>query len=811
MRTVYLDTETCGLHGMPVIIQYAYIEELDACVTEDDFKNTIKIHEFWNQPIGTTLTLIEELAKCCVVGFNLTFDWFHLCKIYTVFRQLDPKWIPKDHIDDIALAEPTGRDGPCLKPTSALDLMLLARKTEFQCTMDRKDIRLRKIPTQLAFKLAKELNERVKLPSILFARSATKSGKWKVDNTKSKDFKDVVLKFKPSVALKALATEVLGANNVVRFDEIGVPKHMYPLEAGFAPYALAIAKPEDHWLVKIKVPGKAQKKRGFAWPGVIAQHIDHWSFNVDARTYAYTDIVYTYKLHKWFEKQSGATIPGGDDDSVLACMVAAVRWRGYAVDLEGIAKLRDKCLKISQAYPKAPRRVKEYLKEVMQPAEAAALETSGTSRVVLENIVKSGSMKCETCGKNIKEDCPFCKGAGLLFDCDVAERAYWVLQARFSAKEMEIYDKLLIAGRFHASFKIIGALSSRMSGADGLNAQGIKKTKSVRKLFSFAFGGLELSGGDFDSFEISIADAVYADPRLRSDLQTRIPCPFCKGTRLKKGKVCDDCDEQGMATQKIHGLFGMALFPGTTYLQVAESKGGNPDMYDMGKRGIFGMMYGGNANTLVTKLGVTLEVAINAERLFQQRYPGVGKERQTVFDMFCSMRQVAGLGSRIVWHEPADYVESLLGFKRFFSLENKICKILFELANDVPKPWKDIKFKVVRRDREQTAFGATQSAIFAAAFQIQAAAARAASNHRIQSSGAGITKNLQRQIWDLQPVGVHEWWVQPCNVHDEILCPVAPHLKNELTNHVNRVVKSFDKIVPLIGMEWKPMNNWAEK
>lgn len=783
MSLAYIDTETCGLHGLPVIIQYAFDYELESCVTDDDFKNVIKIHEFWRRPIHESLALIEEICKHTVVGFNLSFDHFQLSKIYTVFSMCDHQWIPEQHIDEIAMKEPEARFGPCIKPASALDLMLHARKTEFQMTMERKDIRLRKVPSAIAFLLQEELNKRVKLPRILFARKIIKSAEWKVENTKNKDFKDVVLKFKPSVALKALATEVLGAENVVKFDDIGVPKHAYPVEAGFAPFALAIAKPEDYWQVKIKIPGKQKRRKGFAWPGVIKQHIYHWAFDHDARTYAYTDIKYTYQLHKWFEQAAGKPILGGDDDSVLACMVASVRWRGYAIDLPGIRSMRDHCQQVSQSAPKAPSRVKEYLNEVASPAERAALVSTGTGKVVLENLIKDGSMKCDAC-KGKSSSCLHCSGTGLIFDSELAERAHNVLAARFAAKEMEIYEKLLLAGRFHASFKVIGALSGRMSGSDGLNAQGIKKAEEVRKLFTFADLGMDLQGGDFDSFEVAIADAVYDDPNLRSDLQS--------------GK-------------KIHGLFGMALFPGTTYAQVAASKGQNPDMYDMGKRGIFGMMYGGNWNTLVTKLGVSAEIAQNAERLFATRYPGVGRERQLIFDMFCSMRQEGGLGSKIVYREPAEAVESLLGFKRYFTLENKICKILFELANNVPRAWKELKFKVVRRDREQTAFGAAQSAIFAAAFQIQAAAARAASNHRIQSTGAGITKNLQRQVWDIQPSGVNKWIVQPCNVHDEILCPVHPDYKNIVSERVNSVVKSFDNKVPLIAMEWKSMKSWAEK
>ena len=90
-------------------------------------------------------------------------------------------------------------------------------------------------------------------------------------------------------------------------------------------------------------------------------------------------------------------------------------------------------------------------------------------------------------------------------------RAKEILGVKFAAKEIELYEKLLLAGKFHASFIVIGALSSRMAGADGLNAQGIKHTKEVRQMFPLTWGDNLLCGGDFSSFEVTIADAVCND------------------------------------------------------------------------------------------------------------------------------------------------------------------------------------------------------------------------------------------------------------------------------------------------------------
>ena len=224
------------------------------------------------------------------------------------------------------------------------------------------------------------------------------------------------------------------------------------------------------------------------------------------------------------------------------------------------------------------------------------------------------------------------------------------------------------------------------------------------------------------------------------------------------------------------------------------------------------MLYGGEAFTLMDRLSVELDVAEFAYNEFGRRYPGVARNRQRIINMFQSMRQPGGIGRAVEWHEPADFIESMFGFRRYFTLENRICRALYELAQSPPAGWKSIKQKVVRRDREQTASGAVQSALYGAAFALQAANTRAAANHVIQSSGATITKHVQRRIWDLQPSGVQSWKVQPMNIHDEIMCPTVPDYVDQVAEAVVETVESYRAKVPLIKIEWESrMESWAEK
>lgn len=747
MRIV--DTETCGLHGMPVLLQWAELE------------GPTHLHDIWRVPIIDTLKIIEEIAEEGIIGFNLAFDAFHLCKVYTTFSMYpDKEAYPEDIIDELGLLEKEARFGPCLKFKHCLDLMLYSRKGPFQALMARDDIKIRRVPVSLAFELARELEARVKIDDIFFSGKKNQfAPKWNVYEHKNKtgqatnpEFRDVVLKFQASGRLKTLAGYIGLATNddIIKFGDIAVQPKFNPVEVGYAPFALAISKPERNW----------KCEDGFAWPGVIEHHINHWGHNERARKYAGDDITYTRGLYNYF----GCPKPD-DDDSILACMVAAVRWRGYDIDIEGLKACRDDAAKIVRRAPKAPRRVREYIYAAMNDTEKVVLSGS-TKKVVLDSIAKWKL--------NNEVEHP------------AAIRAKEVLLARKAEKEIELYDKLIFAGRLHASFVVIGSLSSRMSGNNDLNVMAINHSKFVRKNFSFCSGDYKLGIGDFDSFEICLADAVYADPVMRNDLVTGV---------------------------KLHAVMGAMLFDKTEDEVIATKGSKTLDMYDTGKKGNFLLIYGGNENTFENKLSVTLEKGIEAFKRFFNRYKVFGSKRQQKLNRFCSMTQPGGIGSQVIWNDPPEYAESLFGFKRFFTLENSICKELFNLAQNPPKRWKDIKIKVQRREgRIQTASGAVQSALYASAFGLQGSCMRAALNHEIQSSGAQITKKMQKNIWDIQPYGVHEFIVQPAQCHDECITPVKIGYEDQVHQAVQKTIDSYKDKVPLLKMEFKiGVPDWSSK
>lgn len=784
-QRMFVDTETCGFHGLVVLLQWAI----------DD--GEIHLHEVWKEPVSATKKLIKYICEHEVVGFNLVFDWFHLCKLYTLWDLLPDDWIPEEHINEIALKEKEARDGPCLKPLKAMDLLLHSRNGPFQSLMSRDDIRLTKIPGPLAYALANELENRIEFDAIYFAKSKDKDApKWRVFDRKKKgivdpEFKDVVLKFNPAGGLKFLAEHALKRKPKYHFSEVELDTSYRPQELGFAPFAEAMSSLEKDWEVWGKDDSGKPKLKGYAWPGVIQKHIDHWNNNEPAREYANDDIVYTRDLWKYFDKPES-----GDDDSELACMVGAVRWHGFVIDLEGIKELQ---VGAQARVAKSPVninkhwQVREYIMPYMADAEIiitkfdettnkAALEKIASWHITDENEV---CVKCLATGEDdAGEPCFRCDGKGIMAvgPHPAATRAAAILDIKTAAKEVELYTKLIKAGRFHASFNVVGTLSSRMSGADGLNPQGIKKKSWVRDKFPLKWGDYILCGGDFNSFEVVIAEAVFGDENLRAD--------------LRSGK-------------KLHALLAEQYYE-KTYAEIMIDKAADGPMYGSGKAGIFGFLYGGDHTTWEKRLGWD---AVRAEQTFeglQKRYPGIKAARERIEADFCSMTQPQGIGKAVIWKNPADFCETFLGYRRYYTLENKICQALFGLAQSPPKYWRDCKDIVVRRDREQTAAGAVQSAIYGAAFQIQARNMRSANNHLIQSPGAQITKRMQRKIWDLQPHGVGMWLVAPMNIHDEVMCVTHPSVVKKMSHLVRDVVESYRPQVPLIGITWEEtMEHWA--
>ena len=823
----FFDTETIGFHGPAVLIQWAIDDGL------------VHLHEVWRSPIQETMDLIEAAVehKDGIIVFNAAFDWFHVCQLYTTLLLLKEKYggdiWPIHFVEEYAILEPKARAGPCLKPQSCLDLMLHARKGPYQSTMQRGDIKVKRVPTAIAQLLADELSRRIPLSDIHFAKFKDHKRRWVLYDVKNDlgevipDFKNVVLKFNPSSGLKALAVDMgiaKDADEVIHFNEIDITKTAPVKEMGYAPFAMAIGS-----------PGGYGSWNG-AWPQVIEMHVEHWAYNDRAREYATNDVLYTREIWRRF-----GCPETGDDDSELACMVGAVRWSGFALDLPSLKKMHADCVKFLASVPynfNSVQVCRKYLEQVLDDVEKLVIQDS-TKKHILEEMSKwtLGDV-CEDCGglgviedtttQDGEQKCEHCD-EGLVPNPDkphpVAKRARLILDFRRTNNEKALYEKLIIAERFHVDVSVIGTLTGRNAGAGGLNATGINKQKAVRGCFPLADGKFVLCGGDFAGFEVTLMDAEYGDPQLRIDLTSRRPCIHCsdKCHTACGGNGCDDCDggtckacdENCTQETKIHALFGVNFFEGMTYEDILATKGlpEEHDKYSRAKNGLFAVAYFGEAYTLQNRVGVSEKMGINGFQKFLERYPVLAKKRNVIIRRFSPVSQPDGLGTKPDWvQDPDEYVESMFGFKRFFTMENLVLKELWKICQDPPRHWYRIKEKVVRREKEQTVVGATRSALLGCMFQLQGANTRAAGNHKIQSAGAFLAKRLQRLIWDLQPCGIHAFLLKTLNIHDEIMVPCVKPLVKKLGDLVTSFKMKWREHVPLLDIDWGSfLKSWAEK
>jgi hypothetical protein len=784
---IALDTETMGLCGPAVLMQY-----------RDPISGRIVLYNFWKNPVQRSLDLIEYimLYEGGIVLFNATFDHFQLCKIATMLSimrdEYGADYIPERAFDNprrLGEIEKAARDYDLtLRPAAICDLMLWAQKGRYQRCMDRDPIILRRIPKELGQITCDLLNEYVKFDPILFSDRKTEGPVWNMTECKDKEgnvqehLTDVICTFHPSISLKTLAKyEGLVDHAVKIYADVGYDDH--PVELTFAPYALAfdnIKSPEQWETIKRFLMRKYGSKKILnklnlpyygTWLHSGLDIINFWETDKLAREYAEDDVIYTEGL---FEKFGYPEM--NDDDSVLAASVSAARWKGYAIDEEGLKNLEEENLGKMRKVPffEAPRACLNYITEPMSPLEKA-LVGKKTGKIILEGYAKKGG--------------------------EVGRRAKEIFDARAAKKEVELIHKILVADRLHASFKVIGALTTRMSGSDGINAMGIRREKHIRNKFPLKFPGFVATGGDASAFEVCLYQAVSQDENLYRDLTSFL-------TDDDGNFVLDEKGEK--IPIKIHARLGQQLYPGMSYLEVIKNK----ELYTRAKSAVFAILYGGVARTLEERLGVSLEIAERVLNDFLSLYPKAKELRLSIEESYTPLAQDQETG-RYHWRGCKEYVESLMGFRRYFNeVEIPTIRKLYDLCNNMPDYIRDIEGTFTRNTKrgEQSAGGVIMSAIFGAMFSMSGAMVRQSNNHQIQSTGAGLIKRLQRRFWEIQPVGMHRWENQVYQCHDELICITREEHIPTILEIKDNFIKEYRSIAPLLDFDWtEKLETWADK
>ena len=790
MKNYFLDTESCGLYGVPVLMQHKV----------DD--GSIILTDLWKTPMVETMSLIEDMVMNRTIAHNINFDWQMLQKWYNMCHHLLKTVGKKTRMENVDLAtvveaEFESRNGFCLKPAAAVDTMILSAKGDNQSSlMAAKPIYVRRVPMEYGESLAAELTARTDLPWILFARKGNdKFAKWVVadriddDGVKDSRFVDVVLKFKPSNGLKDLH-KFLFNSKLDSFADI-MPAE-FPVGEGFCPYVIPLmGKCDQDWFYT-NLKGEI---KGRLWPGLIKDHIEFWATNKPARKYGRNDIVMLQDLYEHFGS------PENDDDAILACQIASVRLAGFPLDLETMVKERETSKTFVETAPinvNSPKQVKDYIAEVLDPMEQLIV-AKGCNAELLEKIVKEFTLEEEEdCECEDPRFCKRCEGKGVVGPGPmvVAERAKLVEEVRKNKKRVELFDKLLLAGRAYPNFRAVGTKSGRLSGTDGLNFQGIDSSAVVRAMFTLADAGEVLSGGDYDGQEVAIAGTTMNDDQLLDD--------------MKAGK-------------KIHGLFAAELFE-TTYDEIiaVNKTDPKPTRYARGKSAVFLTIYGGTYQTMAQRAGVDVGVAEKAFTAFCAKYPGVGHTKTMINDRFSAIHRSDE--GKMEYKDPTTkYIESIFGFRRHFNTEFKLQRVIFDLSNELfNRESKSLFIGAVQNDerkivrdtknqREQSMSGALASALIGASYSVGNGVIRAANNHLIQSAGRTITVGLQQRLWDIQPVGIHPFLIKPMSVHDEVAAVSKAELVEEVTDIVRKTLDEQCEIVPLLAMDWgRHLSSWGD-
>ena len=688
---IYVDTESIGLNGPTILIQYG--------LDEDD----IKLHHVWLSPVRSTLSIIERIVHEGICAFNVVHDWYQLVQIYNMFYHQDPDDIPKvshKHTADF-----------CLKPNNVLDLMLTARSGKYQFTMGRKPILIRKVPKDAADILLDSLRDSTSklLPSICFARAPKEHEPWEVVDGVD-DFVNLRLRFFASGSLKHIVDDAGLAENT---------DHTGGLDAPYDP--------------KI------------GWRDQLVRHVQYWK-SPRALAYAANDVRYLVRLHRYL-----GSPPANDIDSRLAVAVACAKYHGFGLDHPKIASTKIADPEMSFNID-SPKQCLARIHELCTPLQRALIKD--TSKKTLEKLESwEGPI-----GQLVKD----------------------ITICRKNNKRRNTLAKLAKMNRYRPDFKVIGARSGRMSGGaitrdkGSLNPQGIQSDKDMRSCFTMHTLDLPyLYGGDYEAFEIAIQAAVYGSKQLDID--------------LRSGK-------------KIYDLFGDAL--------------GTAAPYKRRKNAFLGWGYGAQEKKIAETLNEDIELVRQGLPTFLKKYPEIKDARDGISARFCSMSQPDGIGTEIIWRDPDEKIETLFGFPRYFTLENNICRMLYDLTKKMPSGLARLPGTVIRNKKRgpQTVLGATLSATYAACFNIQALNMRAANNHVIQGTGARINKELQASLWDLQPAGIHPWVICTFNIHDETLSITNTAETGLKTAEIAKDnVEKFSSMVPLLALTWKRMENWSDK
>ena len=215
------------------------------------------------------------------------------------------------------------------------------------------------------------------------------------------------------------------------------------------------------------------------------------------------------------------------------------------------------------------------------------------------------------------------------------------------------------------------------------------------------------------------------------------------------------------------------------------------------------------------RISSSVGIAERAYNMMVQKYPKMGSTRKAITDQFSSIK--GGEDGHLMFKLPErQYIESIFGFKRHFTVEYKIQSMIWNTVRNLPDEWRELTLKV-QRDRQnkgriQTICGAVSSALYGCCYSIQNQIIRASNNHIIQSTGRHLTVGMQSHVWEMQPQGIHPFVLTLMSIHDELAVVSEASEVSDIRDRVADKVAEQRETVPLTSIEWFTNNkSWAEK
>ena len=349
-------------------------------------------------------------------------------------------------------------------------------------------------------------------------------------------------------------------------------------------------------------------------------------------------------------------------------------------------------------------------------------------------------------------------------------------------------------GKAHPELKIMGTATNRMSGTSGVNWQGIGAFEEDEegKRVGLRTAILTPMVGDWSSFEVRIAAAVYQDDNLSKVVAEGLDMHSYTAS-IAHPLIIERLNELSIPENKRYEWVRKHYKEDDNFVVKCRKQI---------KAVVFGIFYGAQAFTISESLGITESEAQRILDLFFRAYPGIKRYRDIIEEKFLTADTVNWSANSINKMEVS--LKDLTGFERRWDFEKKLSQIFWKLGHSQFRT--GLSGQIVRDKNKgwQSIDNACRSAFLGASINIQSSASRQAVNFRVQATGSSIHKRLQAKLWSETRIGT-------LSIHDEVICITKGFDYDKVTEKIKKYEKDAGLIVPDLKFDYGKTERWSDK